>query len=403
MPEGVKTDEMKCILCSSSHVQELGPAGIRPRSVTSDSRLSRLEARLFLCSECGHLQKRHTQAELAAIQELYLSYEPHHIARGREQLVFSEGLSPRPRTYHALEQIASGLPDKGRLLDVGTGNGAVLKSASVLLPGWSLYGFDLGDKHRDEVLRVPGVAGFWSGELGVLPSDRFHLIVLWHVLEHVPDPRGLLLQLQDRLADDGFLLIQVPDVSRTPFDLAVIDHCSHFSKPALLRLVHSAGYAPVLDGQGWSHNCLTLLLSRHSATLPEGLQAASEPASSAGYLRWLNHTVEYFDRATGDCDYAMFGTGMAGIWLSGQMARKPALFLDEDSTRVGRQVDGIPVALPGDVPTGLSIVMPFMRDTGWSIGSRLQATHASWASCRLLLSPPLFAPEAQRPAVQLTV
>src|SRR5262245_1646367 len=245
---------MKCFACQNETVSELGTAGIRPGSVTSDSWPCHLPAIIHSCPRCGHLQKHHDPLTLAAIEKIYRDYTPHHLARGNEQVVFPEGLSPRPRTWHTLEKCRPCLPDRGRLLDVGCGNGAVLKSAGALLKGWELHGYDLNDKHRDTVLQLPGVASFTSGSIAKVPHRQWDLVVLWHTLEHIPEPHGPLAELRDLLAPEGVLLVQVPDIERTPFDLAVIDHCSHFSRRTLEILCRQAGFEVALDGTPWIHN-----------------------------------------------------------------------------------------------------------------------------------------------------
>src|ERR1035441_5904822 len=88
---------MNCFACQNETVQELGVAGIRPGSVTSDSWTCPLAAVIQLCPRCGHLQKHHDAATLEAIKEIYRTYAPHHLAQGNEQVVFPTGLPPRPR------------------------------------------------------------------------------------------------------------------------------------------------------------------------------------------------------------------------------------------------------------------------------------------------------------------
>src|ERR1035441_8381963 len=55
---------MNCFSCQNETVQELGVAGIRPGSVTSDSWTCPLAAVIQLCPRCGHLQKHHDAATL---------------------------------------------------------------------------------------------------------------------------------------------------------------------------------------------------------------------------------------------------------------------------------------------------------------------------------------------------
>ena len=365
---------MNCFACQNESVSELGVAGIRPGSVTSDSWTCRLAAVIYQCPRCGHLQKHHDKATLDAIDEIYRTYAPHHLARGNEQVVFPEGLPPRPRTWHTLENCLPNLPVNGRLLDVGCGNGAVLKSAGALLKGWELHGYDLNDKHRDEVMRLPGVASFTSGSLKKLPHREYDLVVLWHTLEHIPAPLGPLAELRELLKPGGFLLVQVPDVERTPFDMAVIDHTSHFSRRTLEILCKQAGLEVVMDGTPWIHNCLTLLLRKSTLPVPKLKPVdASTLAGARAQFDWYNETVRRFDESTREGEFAIFGAGMAGIALLTQLTRSPVLILDEDRQRDGSKLEGVTITPPDLAPANLKVIMPFAAINAARIAAKVRA------------------------------
>jgi len=386
---------MICFACQHETVQELGRAGIRAGSVTSDSWPCALEAMVHFCPRCGHLQKHHNAVTLAAIEEIYRDYAPHHLAQGNEQVVFPEGLPPRPRTWHTLERCSPILPADGRLLDVGCGNGAVLKSAGALLKSWELHGYDLNDKHRDEILRLPGVASFTSGSLKELPHREFDLVVLWHTLEHIPSPQGPLAELRELLKPSGFLLVQVPDIERTPFDMAVIDHTSHFSRRTLEILCRRAGFEVAIDGTPWVHNCLTLLLRKAKAPDSSTLAAdAATLAEARSQFYWYNATVRQFDEATKSGEFAIFGAGMAGIALLTQLSRRPVCILDEDQQREGSDLDNIPIITPFRAPVGLKVILPFTRNNAERIAAKVRTSAPAAATWEFIFpadfpNPPL--------------
>lgn len=361
---------MNCYACQSDAIENLGTAGLRPGSVTSDSHPCTLAPVIHICRHCGHLQKHHDPATLAAIEEIYRNYAPHHLAGGNEQVVFPAGLPPRPRTWHTLEKCRASLPARGALLDVGCGNGAVLKSAGALLEGWELHGYDLNDKHRQEILALPGVTSFTSGALAKLPRRQFDLIVLWHTLEHIPAPLAPLAELRDLLAPGGRLLVQVPDIERTPFDLAVIDHCSHFSRRTLEILCNRAGFTVEIDGTPWIHNCLTLLLGRSEspAAIPEGHTVARASAA----FDWYGRTLRKFEAVTSSGPFAIFGAGMAGIALLTQLSRTPTCILDEDPQRDGSILDGVPILPPSRAQNDLTVILPFTSDNAARIVTKLR-------------------------------
>lgn len=380
---------MKCNLCGYDSLIQLGDIGLKPASVTSEPDLCALTANIYYCQKCHHLQKAHTQTELSFINSLYRNYETYKVSSGKEQLVFPKDRPPRPRSYHAIEQCLSLLPKSGNLLDIGTGNGAILRSASQLLEKWQLFAFDLGDKSKPEILAIPGVVDFYTESLDNVPQQNFNLIVLWHSLEHIPEPAKFLTELRSYLTEEGFLLIQVPDIHRTPFDFAVIDHWSHFTNFALVKLCQETGYQIELDGYDWVHNCLTLLLKRDDRAIPK----QSLPDSSFtpdGYFHWLKQTVEEFERTTQNRKYAIFGTGISGIWVSSQLSNLPSFFIDEDSQRVGKNLGNIPIVKPQDMPSGIDIVMPFTHATGKNISQKMQKEYSSCHSSNFILSQPYF-------------
>lgn len=104
-----------------------------------------------------------------------------------------------------------GLPDRASLLEVGTGTGGNL---GMLARFGAVKGVERDDYARGVARRLagPGVE-VAAGELpDGLPFDgeRFDLVCLLDVLEHVDDDRAVLAALRARTRDGGFLLLTVP-------------------------------------------------------------------------------------------------------------------------------------------------------------------------------------------------
>lgn len=73
-----------------------------------------------------------------------------------------------------------------------------------------------------------------------LPRDRFHLIICWDVLEHLPHPEGALHNFVDALRADGLLILAFPNV----FSLKGL--ATKFTPHA----VHVWGYRRLLGSRG---------------------------------------------------------------------------------------------------------------------------------------------------------
>ena len=378
---------MSCNVCGSETIEELGQVGCKPISVTSEPNLCFLPAKVSYCQNCNHLQKVNSLTEISFIDSLYSNYSTYQVSEGNEQLVFLKEGWPKTRSYHVIEQCISLLPESGNLLDIGTGIGVVLKSASQLLPKWNLFAFDLSDKYKKNILKIPGVVDFYSGSLQDLPDVKFNLIVLWHCLEHISKPLEFLSTIKDYLTEDGYLLIQVPDIHRTPFDLAVIDHCSHFTKSSLLKLFQSVGFSVAVDGENWVHNCLTVLLKQDKGGSPN-ICFSADNCPPERYFDWLNKIVEKFEGSIHNRNYAIFGTGISGIWLSSQLSKQPVFFIDEDPKRTGNKISNVPIIRPQDVPKEIDIVMPFTEATGKNICLKMKKLYDNFNAGNFILSQP---------------
>lgn len=92
-------------------------------------------------------------------------------------------LIPRADTEILVEEALSRAGQQGRLLDVGTGSGAIIVSLATELPDWSMVGLDISAEALDVATRNArkhGVADrlqLLEGDLAKLPDERYDLIV----------------------------------------------------------------------------------------------------------------------------------------------------------------------------------------------------------------------------------
>ncbi len=245
------------------------PEGVASGS-TLDSRepSGPLDHRIIIDAEWGYRRL----AEIPSSPELDRFYEsgyrdqidPNGRAPGLARLVAGGPDAERERqwleaTLHADVRLAlggalvHGAPQ--RVLDIGAGTGALV--ASLVDDGWAVVGIEpaieIGAVGRSAGLPVEACTATeylarWEAE-----PEPFGGVCLMNVLEHVPDPIGLLRSAIRFLAPGGRLVIRVPNdfnplqlaaqaaLGLEPWWIAVPDHVNYFDHATIVAILERLG------------------------------------------------------------------------------------------------------------------------------------------------------------------
>jgi SAM-dependent methyltransferase len=99
--------------------------------------------------------------------------------------------------------------DKGHILDIGTGTGYFLHEMKN--HGWEVSGTEKSTAARDFCLKEFGLEINPAEELFRYRKERFDIITLWHVLEHIHDINENMKVFFRLLKPEGKLIIAVPN------------------------------------------------------------------------------------------------------------------------------------------------------------------------------------------------
>lgn len=142
---------------------------------------------------------------------------------------------------------------KGRLLEIGSGPGSFLTFARSR--GWSVLGIEPSIKaYKHSKLKRLRVINSFYQDIDLKSLTKFDAVVMFELLEHVPDPHELLKFSCKSLRHNGVICIAVPndfnplqDIANkiqrnNPYWIAPPFHINYFTPASLTNLLKRSGF-----------------------------------------------------------------------------------------------------------------------------------------------------------------
>lgn len=152
-----------------------------------------------------------------------------------------------------LEKVGPLIPSDGRVLEIGAANAAFLELAHAASPGCSYAAIEPDERTKPDRDRLVWLEQFDGIEAVRAGSERFDLVMLFHVFEHILEPDAFLTDVHNLLGEGGALLIEVPclrDPLLTLFECEAYQafyfqrqHPFVYSAPSLERVLAQSGFA----------------------------------------------------------------------------------------------------------------------------------------------------------------
>jgi SAM-dependent methyltransferase len=257
-----------------------------------------------------------------------------------------------------------------RILDVGCATGGLL--AALKEAGYpNVLGLDPSPACAEAARRLYGIRVLTKSlfELSSV-GERFDLVILTGVLEHVRDLAGALGQLKEVVAAGGAVYVEVPDATafagcpNAPFQEFSLEHVNFFSTTSLANLMRWHGFALTYSGKADRE------LSREAVepAVLAGFRTAGPDTSAperdtetepalAEYVRRCreieDHVTRLIDEIAGSArPLIVWGTGSHTLRLLASSRLGQAnvrAFIDSNPRYHGKRLNGIPIVPPAEL------------------------------------------------------
>jgi SAM-dependent methyltransferase len=179
-------------------------------------------------------------------------------------------------------QITASLPGDCKVLEIGCGNGNVLRHLQQACAGRLVVGMDAFEEGL-RLARRRNCPRLVRGDATQHPfRSQFDLVGLFDVLEHVPEDERLLQQIRGILRPGGVLLITVPArMSLWSYFDEASGHCRRYELDELRRKLDEAGYQVEYLTPYMAMLLPLMWLGRRLATLTRGLRGKASPTDMA--------------------------------------------------------------------------------------------------------------------------
>ena len=223
-------DKKKCYLCGGTKFNK-----------RSGSVRDKPELKVFECASCGLV----FLSSFDHIRDgFYESSEMHGEEMPDVQAWLKETAWDDERRFQYLKSV---LPNR-KLLDFGCGAGGFLLKAREVAA--TAHGVE-PETRLSSHFQSHGLTVFQNiSDISTdIPGGGYDIIAMFHVLEHIPDPKSILSQLSEMLADGGQIIVEVPNADDALLTLYNNGPFSNFTYWSCHLFLYTAKTLGMLFGQ----------------------------------------------------------------------------------------------------------------------------------------------------------
>jgi 2-polyprenyl-3-methyl-5-hydroxy-6-metoxy-1,4-benzoquinol methylase len=204
------------------------------------------------CAQCGltYLNPRPSSSEINGYNQSM--WERWSVSDESQEHIGS-GQTARITYREMLRDLSALMPQKGSLLEIGIGQGGFLKVFQD--DGWNVFGIDISDECVAYTKSKHGIENVIVADLlnANYIDNQFDVVVMNHLIEHLPNPQIYLAEIHRILKPTGILCISTPNIdslSAAVFRqywqaLLVPLHLTVFSPKTLTKMLNNSNYSVI--------------------------------------------------------------------------------------------------------------------------------------------------------------
>jgi SAM-dependent methyltransferase len=198
LPQDKSCNISTCGYCGAAQSIYLYPT----RSISGDN----FHIKRCLRCHAAFLSPRPTQ------EQIEQAYDDSYYGKGETKFTgFIERVLDYFRSVRA-RRVSKYIKPPAKILDIGCGNGGFI--SCLIKQGFEGYGIELPGKAAQRAGQIPNL----QLKIGPLTTEDFNedfldCVCMWHVFEHLTEPKKTLLTIRKILKPEGFLMMSLPNIA----------------------------------------------------------------------------------------------------------------------------------------------------------------------------------------------
>ena len=313
------------------------------------------EMQVYHCNSCNHVQVKNS-IDLADFYDN--SYDISLDSDNFDQLHKDASGEYIERTKLQAKILASNISETKniKVLEFGSGKATTLRHLTKI-SNVDPYVFDVSASYEEYWDKWVPKTNQSTYKLPEIWENKFDIICLHYVLEHVSDPVNILKKLSQFLNKTGVIYFCVPDFFQNLGDLFVIDHINKFTSESIDELATASSYKIQKKSKNELDNAWLCIFKPEKGSHRNSVISKEAILKTQNYLEKNKTTLNEIETKHYGDKFAIFGAGFYGTLLASLKEKKVVCFLDNNVHLQGKNLLGKPVYAPDRCPDEVDTVV----------------------------------------------